>query len=198
MNTAIPVQNLSALLTDVSHCRLCDAHLPMGPRPVVQLAARARVLIVGQAPGRRVHETGIPWNDPSGDRLRQWLGVDREQFYDASRFAIMPMGFCYPGTGKSGDLPPRKECAPTWHTQLLDQLPDIELILLIGQYAQQYYLPDRALSLTARVRQWQQYLPRYLPLPHPSPRNQLWLKKNPWFTETVIPQLQAAIHRFMQ
>ncbi|MGH1486326.1 MAG: uracil-DNA glycosylase family protein [Cellvibrionaceae bacterium] len=185
---------LDHLLTEVKACSICEVHLPHGPRPVVHMSSSAKVLIVGQAPGRRVHETGIPWNDPSGDRLRRWLNVSREQFYDESRIAIMPMGFCYPGTGKSGDLPPRKECAEQWHQRLLEQLPEIELTLLIGQYAQQYYLQhypgNKKLSLTSRVQQWQDYLPQYLPLPHPSPRNQLWLKKNPWFDDAVVPHLQ--------
>ena len=184
---------LEDLLTDVKSCTACAAELPCGPRPVVHMAATARLLIIGQAPGRRVHESGIPWDDPSGDRLRQWLNVSREQFYNSANIAIMPMGFCYPGTGNSGDLPPRKECAQLWHGPLLAQLPNIQLTLLIGQYAQQYYLQDRKLSLTARVQQWQQYLPHYLPLPHPSPRNQLWLKKNPWFEQQVLPHLQVLV-----
>ncbi len=185
---------LDNLVQDVSQCRLCEAHLPCGPRPVVRLAETASLLIIGQAPGRRVHETGIPWNDPSGDRLRQWLQVSREQFYDTRHIAIMPMGFCYPGTGKSGDLPPRKECAEAWHATLLEHLPNIQLTLLIGQYAQQYYL-GKQVSLTERVKQWRSYLPKYLPLPHPSPRNQLWLKKNPWFEDEVLPTLRTLIHR---
>ena len=190
----ISTLSLDEMLEDVKTCRLCEAHLPHGPRPVVYMASTAKVLIIGQAPGRRVHETGIPWNDPSGDRLRQWLNVSREEFYDKSKIAIMPMGFCYPGTGKSGDFPPRKECAPQWHQNLLNHLPQIELTLLIGQYAQQYYLNDKRLSLTDRVKQWNDYLPHYLPLPHPSPRNQLWLKKNSWFSEEVVPELQRLSH----
>jgi uracil-DNA glycosylase len=166
------------------------------------MSSTAKILIVGQAPGRRVHETGIPWNDPSGDRLRQWLDISREAFYDQSKIAIMPMGFCYPGTGKSGDLPPRKECAKEWHQPLLEQLPKIELILLIGQYAQKHYLQhycgNNNLSLTKRVQQWREYLPEYLPLPHPSPRNQLWLKKNSWFTEEVVPHLQKITRRLLK
>jgi uracil-DNA glycosylase len=183
------------LLSQVKACTICEDELPLGPRPVVHMASTAKILIIGQAPGRRVHETGIPWNDPSGDRLRQWLQLSREEFYDESKIAIMPMGFCYPGTGKSGDLPPRRECAEHWHQPLSNELPDIELRLLIGQYAQQHYLQhfpgNRKLSLTARVKQWREYLPGFLPLPHPSPRNQLWLKKNPWFNEDVLPALQT-------
>ncbi len=186
---------LDHLLTEVKACAVCEAHLPHGPRPVVHMATTARLLIIGQAPGRRVHESGIPWNDPSGDRLRQWLNISREQFYDQSKIAIMPMGFCYPGTGKSGDLPPRKECAELWHQPLLEYLPNVELTLLIGQYAQKYYLKaqekgSKSLSLTQRVKQWQHYMPDYLPLPHPSPRNQLWMKKNEWFADEVVPALQ--------
>ena len=172
-------------------CRICEAHLPLGPRPVLRAHPDARVLIVGQAPGTKVHESGIPWNDPSGDRLRTWLNVDSEEFYDERRFAIIPMGFCYPGRGKSGDLPPRPECAPIWHRLLLEGLPNIELTLLIGQYAQKYYLGgDARRTLTDTVRAWQDYLPRFLPMPHPSPRNQFWLKKNPWFEKEVIPALR--------
>lgn len=152
-------------------------------------------MIVGQAPGTRVHATGIPWNDPSGDRLRLWLDVDRATFYDERRFAIIPMGLCYPGRGTSGDLPPRPECAPRWHARLLAELPELELILLVGQYAQRYYLGERAHdSVTQTVRAWRDYLPRYLPLPHPSPRNQLWLKKNRWFAREVLPELKRRVH----
>ena len=192
-DSMIATTALDSLLTEVKACRHCEQHLPMGPRPVVHMAASAKLLIIGQAPGRRVHETGIPWNDPSGDRLRQWMNMDSQQFYDESQIAIMPMGFCYPGTGKSGDLPPRKECAELWHDTLLEQLPNIELTLLIGQYAQKHYLHDKSLSLTQRVKQWREYSPVYLPLPHPSPRNQMWLKKNPGFNDEVVPELQQRI-----
>lgn len=179
----IPSTTLEEALTAVRACSACEAHLPCGPRPIVHMSETATVLIIGQAPGRRVYESGIPWNDPSGNRLREWMNVDKEIFYDKSKIAIMPMGFCYPGTGKSGDLPPRKECAELWHQALLGFLPNIQLTLLIGQYAQNHYLKSKglekkALSLTQRVQQWQNYMPHYLPLPHPSPRNQLWLKKN--------------------
>ena len=178
------------LLTRVRACELCAGDLPRGPRPVVRASVSARLLIIGQAPGTRVHESGIPWNDPSGDRLRQWLGWNKEQFYDDSLSAIVPMGFCYPGKGKSGDLPPRPECAPQWHKALLELMPTIELVLLIGQYAQKYYLPEAKGSLTETVRSFRDYGPHYLPLPHPSPRNQLWLKKNPWFEAEVVPELR--------
>ncbi|EKP0299920.1 uracil-DNA glycosylase family protein [Aeromonas veronii] len=188
------MQRIDKLFEQIRACRLCEAHLPLGPSPVIRGAESARLLIIGQAPGTRVHASGIPWDDPSGDRLRQWLGVDKATFYDESRIAIMPMGFCYPGRGKSGDLPPRPECAPAWHDKVLMLLPNIELTLLIGQYAQAYYLRGAARgSLTETVRNWAGYSPGWLPLPHPSPRNTLWLKKNPWFEQEVIPHLQQRV-----
>lgn len=180
------------LLDDIRHCSLC-AELPLGPRPVLRAHESARILVVGQAPGTRVHETGIPWNDPSGDRLRQWMAVDPETFYDQRRIAIMPMGFCYPGRGRSGDLPPRPECAPRWHAAVLDQLPAVELVLLIGQYAQRYYLGERFTTVTDTVRHWRDFAPRFLPLVHPSPRNRRWLARNPWFEAEVVPQLRARL-----
>ncbi|WKE65152.1 uracil-DNA glycosylase family protein [Gallaecimonas kandeliae] len=183
--------DIKPLLELVRQCRLCEAQLPLGPNPVVRASATARLLIIGQAPGTRVHATGIPFNDPSGDRLRQWLQMDRETFYDESRVAIMPMGFCYPGKGKSGDLPPRPECAPTWHDRLLAAMPQIELVLLVGRYAQDHYLGDKR-SLTERVRHHGDY-GRFFPLPHPSPRNLLWLKRNPWFEAEVLPALRARL-----
>jgi len=185
---------LGSLLDEIRRCRVCAAHLPFGPRPVLRASAGARLLIVGQAPGRRVHETGIPWNDPSGDRLRLWLGLDRAAFYDESRIAIVPMGFCYPGKGQGGDLPPRAECAPLWHARLIGQLPALRLALLIGQYAQAFYLgKDRARSLTETVRRGEAYLPRFLPLPHPSPRNMRWLIRNPWFEAESVPRLRDLV-----
>jgi len=185
---------LDKLLRQARACTVCAPHLPFPPRPILRAAATARLLIVGQAPGRRVHETGLPWNDPSGDRLRSWLGMDRDSFYDESRIAIIPTGLCFPGTGKQGDLPPRPECAPLWHPPLRAALPDIRLTLLIGQYAQAYYLgPRRRKTLTETVAAWQEYLPEYLPLPHPSPRNQLWLKRNPWFERDLLPVLRQKI-----
>ena len=185
---------LGRLLREVRACTECAAHLPNPPRPVLRAARGARILIVGQAPGRRVHETGIPWNDPSGDRLRDWLQVPREVFYDESRIAIIPAAFCYPGTGSGGDLPPPAACAPLWHPRLRAALPDIRLTLLIGSYAQAYYLgAERGKTLTDTVRQYRDYLPACLPLPHPSPRNQLWLKRNPWFTDEVLPLLRQTV-----
>ncbi len=184
---------LASLLTEVRACTLCAADLPLGPRPVVQLQASARILIAGQAPGRKVHASGIPFDDPSGARLRDWLGVTRETFYDASQFAIIPMGLCYPGTGASGDLPPRPECAPAWREKLLARLPRLELVLAIGQYALAYHLPAARVTLTEQVRAWREHGPRVVPLPHPSPRNNLWLKRNPWFADELLPGLRARV-----
>lgn len=184
----------SSFTESIRACRLCETNLPLGPRPVFQSAPTAHLLIAGQAPGRRVHETGIPFNDPSGDRLRDWLGIGKEIFYDATRVAILPMGFCYPGTGKAGDLPPRPECAEAWRAKLLDQLPKIELTLLIGQYAIDWHLGDRSKStLTETVRAWREYAPEFIPLPHPSPRNNIWLKKNLWFEMEVVPELRDRV-----
>jgi len=176
-------------------CTLCADHLPLGPRPVFRLSGTARLLIVGQAPGTKVHETGIPWNDPSGQRLREWLAVDRDTFYDASRIAILPIGFCYPGRyDRGGDLPPRRECAPLWHHRLMAHMPDLALVLLVGQYAQEHYLGRRRRgSLTETVAAWRDYLPDYLPLPHPSWRNTAWLRRNPWFEHDLLPGLRARV-----
>lgn len=192
-------ENLAEVLARVRACTFCKDHLPLGARPVFQLAPEARILIAAQAPGTRVHETGIPFNDPSGDRLRQWLGVTRDEFYDPRLFALLPMGFCYPGRGKSGDLPPRPECALQWREELLSHVPNVKLTLVIGQYAQAWHLKDRQKpTLTETVRSWQDYWPRHLPLPHPSPRNNIWLKKNPWFEAEVVPQLQAATAKILK
>ncbi|GAC34810.1 uracil-DNA glycosylase family protein [Paraglaciecola polaris] len=173
------------------NCRVCEAHLPLTPRPIIQGSQRAKILIIGQAPGLKAHQTQKPWNDPSGVRLRTWLGLSDAQFYDENNIAILPMGFCYPGKAKSGDKPPRKECAPLWHEKLIKYMA-IKHILLIGQYAQSYYLADK-LNLTQRVRNWQEYQPKYFVLPHPSPRNNIWLKKNPWFEEQVVPKMQSVV-----
>jgi uracil-DNA glycosylase len=189
---------LARLVGRVRRCRECAHALPHEPRPVLRARTTARLMVVGQAPGTRVHETGIPFNDPSGDTLRRWLGIDREVFYDDTRIAIMPTGFCYPGKGKSGDAPPRPECAPLWHPQLRPLLPRIELTLLIGAYAQAYYLGERReKTLAATVKKWRDFLPDFLPTPHPSPRNKLWLKQNPWFEEEVVPELQARVARIL-
>lgn len=187
----VPGSHTDYLFSRVKSCSLCAAHLPLPAKPIIQGSATSSVLIIGQAPGIRAHNSATPWNDASGERLRHWLGLNREQFYDEKNIAILPMGFCYPGRGKSGDLPPRKECAPLWHKPLIDTMP-IKLSLLIGQYAQDYYLKD-GLKLTDRVKVWQNYLPNYFLLPHPSPRNNIWLKRNPWFEEDVIPHMQNQI-----
>ncbi|NNM32649.1 MAG: uracil-DNA glycosylase family protein, partial [Gemmatimonadetes bacterium] len=168
-------------------------HLPQGPRPVVQLHPEARILVAGQAPGRRVHESGVPFDDPSGDRLRDWLGLGREQFYDPTVLAILPMGFCYPGTGTSGDLPPRPECAPAWREELLQHLSAVQLTLVIGRYALDWHLGAGSRTVTDVVRSWRDHWPDVLPLPHPSPRNQRWMKKNPWFEEEVLPALRERV-----
>ena len=182
-----------ALLRDVRACTLCAKHLPHGPRPVLQLHPQARVLIAGQAPGRKVHASGIPFDDASGDRLRDWLGVSREVFYDAHRMAILPMGFCYPGTGASGDLAPRAECAAAWRSPLLALLKNLQLTVAIGQYALDYHLADAAGTLTDKVRAWRDHWPALIPLPHPSPRNNLWLKRNPWFEQELVPVLRERV-----
>ncbi len=191
-------RQLKALVQEVRACQLCAEQLPLGPRPILQVDPRAKILIAGQAPGRRVHESGIPFDDPSGDRLREWMGINRETFYNARLIALLPMGFCYPGTGKSGDLPPRRECAETWRHQLLAQLPNIRLTLIIGQYAHAWHLPGQASSLTETVRAWDSFDGDIMPLPHPSPRNNIWLKRNPWFGEHLLPDLARRVHKALQ
>ena len=189
---------LEETLAAARACQLCAEALPHEPRPVVVADPQARILIIGQAPGRRVHESGIPWNDPSGDRLRKWLDVDRDTFYDRTKFAIVPMGFCFPGTGSGGDLPPRPECAPTWHEPILRELPNIQLTLLLSQYALKYYLKERAAkTVTETVKRWQEFAPVFLPLPHPSPRNQRWLRNNPWLEDPVVPELSRRVHTIL-
>jgi uracil-DNA glycosylase len=184
---------LPALLADVRACTLCAEHLPLGPRPVLQVHASARILVAGQAPGRKVHASGVPFDDASGERLRAWMGVTREQFYDAKQIAILPMGFCYPGTGRSGDLPPRPECAPAWRGALMAHLKRIQLVLVIGQYAQAWHLSGHDGTLTDAVLAWREHWPAALPLPHPSPRNNPWLKRHPWFETDVLPALRSRV-----
>lgn len=187
------MSSLPTLLDEVRACTRCEAHLPHGPRPVVQVGASARILIAGQAPGRKVHESGIPFDDASGERLRAWLGLSRELFYDADRVAILPMGFCFPGTGRAGDLPPRPECAPTWRARLMSRLNHLQLTLVVGQYAQAYHLPDAGASLIHAVQAWRDTWPTVVALPHPSPRNNLWLKRNAWFERELVPLLRERV-----
>ncbi len=189
---------IDELLVAIRQCRVCEPFLEMGVNPVVRASETAELLIVGQAPGRVVHQTSIPWNDKSGDNLRNWLDMDKDVFYDTSKIAIVPMGFCYPGTGKSGDLAPRPECAPLWHSSLLTRMPKLKLILLIGQYAQKYYLKEQAKpTLTETVKNFEAYLPNYFVLPHPSPRNNIWQAKNEWFAEEVIPILRETVQEIL-
>lgn len=185
---------MNTLLAQISSCTVCAQHLPFGAHPVVRASALSKIVIVGQAPGRIVHHTGIPWNDRSGDTLRSWLGIDKSLFYDTNLFALMPMGFCYPGTGTSGDLPPRPECAPLWHAKLLAAMPHVSLMLLVGHYAHAYYLRKRRKkTLAETVRNFSDYSPCYAVLPHPSPRNTLWQRKNDWFARDIISELRLLV-----
>ncbi len=185
---------MKQLLQEIRNCTLCASELPFGARPIISTHPNNRLVIVSQAPGSVVHQNGVAWQDQGGNTLRRWLDLSEDEFYDAEKVGIVPMGFCYPGKGKSGDLPPRKECAPLWHPPVFEQLQKIKLILLVGRYAQQYYLKEQAeKTLTATVKNYQQYLHTFFPLPHPSPRNRFWRQKNPWFEETVVPVLQQHI-----
>ena len=187
-----------ALQKTIKTCTICKKYLTYKPKPVLNFSLQSRVMIVLQAPGTKVHKTGVPWNDPSGVRLRQWLGVTSDQFYDTRVFGIVPMGFCYPGRGKSGDLPPRPECSATWMEPILKILKKRELTILIGKYAQHYFLKDRKkLTLTDTVKTWELYLPKFVVLPHPSPRNNIWLKKNPWFEKNLLPNLKTLIRNYL-
>ncbi len=186
------------LIQEIKSCDVCLPHLSDGVNPVFSFSKKSKIAIIGQAPGSIVHRSGVPWEDKSGDRLRDWLGITKEEFYNTDHFAIVPMGFCYPGKGKSGDLPPRKECAPLWHEIIFDKI-DIQFTILIGAYAQGYYLEEkRKKTLTETVKNYNQYLPNFLPLPHPSPRNNIWLKKNPWFDEEVIPTLRKRVRKLVK
>lgn len=188
---------MQKLVNEIRQCTLCAEELPCTPRPVVQLHADARILIAGQAPGKRAHDSGVPFDDASGERLRTWMGVDAETFYDARRIAILPMGFCYPGTGGHGDLPPLQRCADTWRAQVMAQLSNIQLTLVMGQYALRYHLPNARGGVTETVQQWQDYAPAVFPLAHPSPRNRPWLARNPWFEQNLVPALQACVARVL-
>ncbi len=189
--------SFTSLMTEVRACRICEAHLPLGPRPVLQLHPQARILIAGQAPGRKVHDSGVPFDDASGNRLREWLNISREVFYDPRQIAILPMGFCFPGSGKSGDLAPRPECEPAWRERLLGQLQHLELILVLGKYAQLYHFDDSSSSLTELVRSWRSYWPGIVPLPHPSPRNNPWLRRNSWFETDLLPALRKRVSEIL-
>ncbi len=189
---------MDQLLKEIRNCQVCTADLLLGPRPIVAAHVNSKIVIIGQAPGSIVHRTGIPWDDKSGENLRAWMGITEATFYDPTKIAIIPMGFCYPGKGKSGDLPPRKECAPLWHKPLLDQLKEVELVLLIGKYAQDYYLKKQSKkNLTTTVKAYQEYLPNYFVLPHPSPRNNIWVAKNKWFKAEVLPHLKHTVKEIL-
>ena len=188
---------LEKLLLEISECRICEEHLPLGPRPVLQAHRDARILIAGQAPGRRVHLSGVPFQDPSGDRLRSWMGATDDVFYDPRRVAILPMGFCFPGSSSSGDRPPRVECAPAWRERVLAQLPNVRLVLVLGRYAMKYHLGSSRLNVTEAVAAWRDYWPEQLVLPHPSPRNQGWFKKNAWFEEDILPELRRRVQELV-
>lgn len=189
---------MEKLLEQVRNCKVCEKYLEFGANPVLSASINSKIIIIGQAPGRIVHQTKIPWDDKSGDNLRNWLGVDKATFYNNEIFALMPMGFCYPGTGKTGDLPPRKECAPLWHQKILDCIINAQLTILVGQYAQKYYLKDKAkATLTETVQNYKLFLPNYLPLPHPSPRNNIWQAKNDWFGKEILPALKQQIKQLL-
>jgi uracil-DNA glycosylase len=190
---------MKILLQEVRKCTVCADHLDLGPRPILSATARSKIIIIGQAPGTVVHRTGIPWDDKSGANLRSWMGIDNTTFYDDTKIAILPMGFCYPGKGKSGDLPPRKECAPLWHQAVVDKMKNVQLVLLIGKYAQDYYLGKKAeKTLTATVENYLNYLPEYFVLPHPSPRNNIWMAKNNWFKKDVLPELKKTVNQILK
>ena len=187
------MDEIDALLSEIRSCRICEDVLPLGSNPVVQFSKESKILIVGQAPGTKVHASGIPWDDASGRNLRNWMAIEERDFYNTSKVSIVPMGFCYPGKGKSGDLPPRPECAEAWHKKIMQHLPHLQLTLLIGQYAQNHYLQEHPKTLTETVKNWKDFGSNYFPLPHPSPRNNIWMKKNPWFAEDVIPALKERV-----
>jgi len=192
------MNSFSTVLAEVRACTICAAHLPHGVRPVLQIHPQARILIASQAPGKKVYQSGVPFDDASGNRLREWMGVTREVFYDPEQIAILPMGFCFPGTGKSGDLPPRPECAQAWRNQLLGHLRHLKVTLVVGQYAQAYHMNVGRSSLTETVRDWRTYWPEVVPLPHPSPRNNIWLGRNPWFEQELLPMLKRRVSEALE
>ena len=186
------------LLNEIRKCTFCEQHLELGVNPIISASRKSKIIIIGQAPGRKVHNSSIPWDDKSGDNLRNWLGVEKEIFYNPDIFALIPMSFCFPGTGKSGDLKPRSECAPLWHEKLLKEIKDDTLTLLIGKHAQQYYLKQtQKNNLTNTVKDFKKHLPKYFPLPHPSPRNNIWMAKNSWFKTDVIPELKKRLQNIL-
>ena len=190
---------MKKLIAEIKKCIVCSPHLKLGARPVLNAHAESKIIIIGQAPGLIVHQTGIPWDDKSGENLRNWMGIENDTFYDPKKIAIIPMGFCYPGKGKSGDLPPRKECAPLWHEQLLSQMKKVKLTLLIGSYAQNYYLgKTKKRTLTETVNNYKEYLPNHFVLPHPSPRNNIWQAKNKWFKAEVLPELKSLVAKHLR
>lgn len=190
---------MDRLLSKIYSCDICKSKLPLGPKPIVNAHRKSKIVVIGQAPGSKVHSTGVPWDDQSGVNLRQWMGIDNSVFYDVKKIALIPMGFCYPGRGKSGDNPPTKECAPKWHNDLLTQIESPELIILIGKYSQDYYLKDLSKKiLTETVRNYKTYLPQYFVLPHPSPRNNIWQAKNQWFKESVLPELKLKTNEILE
>lgn len=198
MATRFDMNKMNTLLQEILSCTVCVPHLEMGANPIISVDEASKIVIIGQAPGTVVHRSGIPWDDQSGKNLRNWMGVDKTTFYNPKKIALIPMGFCYPGKGKSGDLPPRKECAPLWHGQLLSKMNNVQLILLVGKYAQDYYLNSLSKkTLTETVKSHKEYLPKYFVLPHPSPRNNIWQAKNPWFTQKVIPDLQYMVREIL-
>ncbi|MFN0274959.1 MAG: uracil-DNA glycosylase family protein [Chitinophagales bacterium] len=189
---------MKKLIAEVCACTVCKKFLPNSPRPVFSVSPQSKILIIGQAPGQKVHNSGIPWDDVSGNELRRWLNVSKDQFYNNKFFGLMPMGFCYPGKNKTGDLPPRPECAPLWHDKLLNKMKEVKLTILIGQYSQKYYLGGKLKStLTETVKKFREYLPEYLPLVHPSPRNKIWQKKNPWFEKEIVPYISSLVRQYL-
>jgi len=187
-----------SLKREIEACTACSAYLPLGPRPVLQFSPTARLLIVGQAPGTKVHASGVPWDDASGARLCEWTGLTRDQLHDPALVAIVPMGFCYPGKGKSGDLPPRRECAPLWHGRVLAELPQDRLTLLVGSHAQKYYLPEaRKRTMAEIVQDFRSFAPEFFPLPHPSWRSTIFMRRNEWFERDVLPALRQKVREHL-